>query len=122
MGLASAECGALTVLRQEGLKELATEQSRTVAWATARLDEFLELVAVDDELRRKVNAWCRRQVAAQIERHHSLLGVLVEEQPEPAVCRIESRPGNGLNVRRSQRLTCTATAAAKGGVGRRQAE
>ena len=108
--LEAAERGTLTVLlepvlislRQEGLKELASEDSRVAAWATARLDECLGLLTVDAKLREQVNAWRRRHAAAQIERRHSLLGVLVEEQlgrlsDESLTRMIEAKVGDDLN-------------------------
>jgi uncharacterized membrane-anchored protein YjiN (DUF445 family) len=108
--LESADRGTLTVLlepvltslRQEGLKELESDDSRMVAWATARLDDFLKLLEVDADLRERVNAWCRRQVTAQIEKHHALLGVLVEEQlnrlsNEHLTQMIEAKVGDDLN-------------------------
>jgi uncharacterized membrane-anchored protein YjiN (DUF445 family) len=108
--LESADRGTLTVLlepvltslRQEGLKELESEDSRMVAWAMARLDDFLKRLEVDADLRENVNAWCRRQVVAQIEKHHALLGVLVEEQlnrlsDEHLTQMIEAKVGDDLN-------------------------
>jgi uncharacterized membrane-anchored protein YjiN (DUF445 family) len=93
---------ALASLREQGLRELESPDSKLVAAAAARLNDWLDRLIADPEVRDRVNAWCRKHVAAQIEKHHSLLGVLVEEQlnrlsNENLTEMIEAKVGEDLN-------------------------
>jgi uncharacterized membrane-anchored protein YjiN (DUF445 family) len=86
--LEASETGTLTVLlepvlgslREEGRRELQAPDSRLLAQAMTHLDEWLDHLAHDAELRDRVNAWCRRMASQLVEQNHSLLGALVEEQ------------------------------------------
>jgi len=57
---------------------------------------------VDTNLRGQVNAWCRREAVNLIEKHHALIGDMVEMQlnrlsDERLVEMIEERVGDDLN-------------------------
>ncbi len=86
--LETSETGSLTVLlepvlaslREQGLHELAADDSKLVGLAMDHLDAWLARLATDAALREQVNAWCRRIAVAQVEKHHALVGALVEEQ------------------------------------------
>jgi uncharacterized membrane-anchored protein YjiN (DUF445 family) len=70
----------LASLRQEGRRELESEDSHFLRMAQGQIDAWVARLAQDPDLRDQVNAWCRRLVVQLIEQHHSLVGVLVEEQ------------------------------------------
>ncbi len=100
--LASLIEAVLASLRLEGLRELERADSRLVAIALAFVDRWVERLGADLELQAKVNSWCRRMTATLLERHHPLLGRLVEEQmnrsSDQALTElIESRVGEDLN-------------------------
>ena len=66
------------------------------------VDDWLDALRRRLAARDKVNDWCRRLSVTLVERHHDLLGALVEEQmdrcPEKALTElIESRVGEDLN-------------------------
>ena len=53
-------------------------------------------------MRERVNAWCRQVAVAQLDRHHALIGTLVEEQmnrlsDEKMTELIQIRVGEDLN-------------------------
>jgi uncharacterized membrane-anchored protein YjiN (DUF445 family) len=108
--LETSEAGSLTVLLEpvlaslmvQGQRELEAPDSRVLAAAMGRLDEWLALLANDPALRERVNAWCRRLAAQLVEQHHSLIGALVEEQLNRLSDRnltelIEAKVGEDLN-------------------------
>ena len=100
--LAPLLASVLSALRSEGLRELEREDSRLVTSAVAFLDGWLDRLGDDVKLRDQVNGWCRRMACTLLERHHSLLGNLVEEQmdrftDEALTELIESRVGEDLN-------------------------
>src|SRR4051794_1834655 len=86
--LETSETGTLTLLLepvlasllQEGRRELESEDSRFVAQAMKHLDAWANRLSTDEVLRNQVNAWARRLAVQLVEQHHSLVGVLVEEQ------------------------------------------
>lgn len=67
-------------LRDEALARVEAGESPWVEAAMAQADAWLARLADDAALRERVNGWCRSFVAAQLEKHHALVGVLVEEQ------------------------------------------
>jgi uncharacterized membrane-anchored protein YjiN (DUF445 family) len=92
----------LTSLKSAGLRELERPDSPVLAWALDHLGGWLDRLAADTELRDAVNAWCRRLAVGLVERHHPLLGTLVEEQLNRLSERnltelIEARVGEDLN-------------------------
>jgi uncharacterized membrane-anchored protein YjiN (DUF445 family) len=92
----------LTSLRAEAEKELNSGDSRLVVAAIHQLDVWLERLHRDTALRQEVNDWCGRMAAQMVEKHHSLIGFLVEEQldrlsDETLSERIQSRVGEDLN-------------------------
>jgi len=108
--LETSETGTLTValepvlesLRREGLREVEAPDSRLVAWAMRQIDAWVARLEGDPAVREQVNAWCRRQAAALVEQHHSVVGALVEEQLNRLSNAdltevIESRVGEDLN-------------------------
>ena len=92
----------LTSLRDQGLREVENDESRLLDWVMGQLDGWIHRLANDPTGREQVNAWCRRQVAALVQKHHSLLGALVEEQlnrltEENLSAVIEAPVGEDLN-------------------------
>jgi uncharacterized membrane-anchored protein YjiN (DUF445 family) len=108
--LESSETGNLTLLldpvlaslRAEALREVEKPDSWLVGWAMGQLDGWVKRLGDDPAARDEVNAWCRRLAAHQVEQHHDLIGVLVEEQlnrlsDENLVELIEAKVGEDLN-------------------------
>jgi uncharacterized membrane-anchored protein YjiN (DUF445 family) len=108
--LETSETGTLTMLlepvlaslRSEALREVDDPQSRLVGWAMGQLDAWLRRLAEDAAARDEFNAWCRRLAAAQVDKHHDLIGALVEEQlnrlsEENLSELIEAKVGEDLN-------------------------
>ncbi len=92
----------LAALQQEALVELDNEHSPLLSTALSYLDEWLARVSTDENLRAQFNAGCRRATISLLDRHHPLLGELVEEQmnrftDEALTELIESRVGEDLN-------------------------
>jgi uncharacterized membrane-anchored protein YjiN (DUF445 family) len=92
----------ITSLRDEALREVENDQSRLLDWVMSQLDGWIHRLANDPAGREQVNAWCRRQVTGLVQKHHSLLGALVEEQlnrltEENLSEVIEARVGEDLN-------------------------
>jgi uncharacterized membrane-anchored protein YjiN (DUF445 family) len=86
--LETAETGSLTALlrpvltslRAEGQRELDREGSHFVELALRQIENWVRRLASEVELRAKLNAWCRREAALLIDKHHNLVGALVAEQ------------------------------------------
>jgi uncharacterized membrane-anchored protein YjiN (DUF445 family) len=108
--LEASEAGTLTLLLEpvlaslcgQGRQELEAPDSRVLAVAMGRLDEWLAVLAGDAALREQVNAWCRRLATQLVEQHHSLIGALVEEQlnrlsDQNLTELIEAKVGEDLN-------------------------
>ena len=72
--------GPAETLREEGRRELESEGSRFLAQAMSHLDGWIKRLSSDADLRHQVNSWARRLAVQLVEQHHSLVGVLVEEQ------------------------------------------
>ncbi len=92
----------LSSLRAEGLRELERDNSQLLTGALAFLDEWANRLGDDGKLREQLNGWFRRLASSLLERHHPLLGTLVEEQmdcfTDDALTElIESRVGEDLN-------------------------
>jgi uncharacterized membrane-anchored protein YjiN (DUF445 family) len=86
----------------EGLSELDRPESRLLDWVLARVDQWLADVADDPRAREQVNGWCRNLAVTLVDRHHPVIGLLVEEQlnrlsDEKLVELIENRVGEDLN-------------------------
>jgi uncharacterized membrane-anchored protein YjiN (DUF445 family) len=108
--LETSERGTLTVLfepvlaslRREGRRELEKDDSHFLALAMRQIDEWLLRLEKDPQLREQVNGWCRKMATQLIEQHHSLVGVLVEEQmnrlsEENLTELIQAKVGEDLN-------------------------
>jgi uncharacterized membrane-anchored protein YjiN (DUF445 family) len=92
----------LISLRDQALKDVEGDPSRLLEWIMAQLDGWIHRLASDPAGREQVNAWCRRQVTALVQKHHSVLGALVEEQLNRLTNEnlsevIEARVGEDLN-------------------------
>src|SRR5262249_24519118 len=70
----------VTSLKQEWLHELNREDSPFLNWGVDQLQAWVDRLAQDQELRDRLNAWCRRTVSALIDKHHSLIGAMVEDR------------------------------------------
>lgn len=100
--LASAVGPFLVALQTEGLRAVEAEDSAVLAWVEARLEEWLARLTEDPEARARVNAWCRRMAHALIEKHHSLIGAMVEDRlsrfsDDNLVSMIQDKVGEDLN-------------------------
>ncbi len=92
----------LAALKAEALKELDREDSPVLTWAADQVQVWIDRVAQDPDARDRLNAWCRRIVSGLIDRHHSLLGAMVEDRlnrfsDENLVEMIEAKVGEDLN-------------------------
>jgi uncharacterized membrane-anchored protein YjiN (DUF445 family) len=92
----------LVSLREEANRELMEDGSPWVESALAQVDRWASRLESDPGLRGQVNGWCRRLAVEQVEQHHGLIGVLVEEQmnrlsQENLTDLIQSRVGEDLN-------------------------
>jgi uncharacterized membrane-anchored protein YjiN (DUF445 family) len=86
----------------EGLRELDRPDSPLLSWVLDRLDGWLKEVEADPEARAQVNGWCRNLAVTLVERHHPIIGLLVEEQlnrlsDDNLVKLIENKVGEDLN-------------------------
>jgi uncharacterized membrane-anchored protein YjiN (DUF445 family) len=92
----------LTALQAEGLRALEAEDSQVLTWVQDQLQVWVERLAQDPEARRRVNAWCRRTAGALIDRHHALVGAMVEDRlnrfsDANLVAMIQAKVGEDLN-------------------------
>jgi uncharacterized membrane-anchored protein YjiN (DUF445 family) len=92
----------VTSLKQEWLRELDREDSPFLNWGVEQLQAWVDRLAQDQELYDRLNAWCRRTVSALIEKHHSLIGAMVEDRlnrfsDENLTSMIEDKVGEDLN-------------------------
>jgi uncharacterized membrane-anchored protein YjiN (DUF445 family) len=92
----------LTSLRDEALARVDSDDSPWLDLAMQQADAWLARLTGDKESRKRVNRWCRDFAAAQLEQHHAIIGVLVEEQmnrlSDDALTQlIEKRVGEDLN-------------------------
>lgn len=92
----------LSSLRDEALRQVEAEHSPWLDLALGQIDGWMTRLQEDAVLRGRVNEWCRNLAVAQIDQHHALIGVLVEEQmnrlSDAAMTElIEKRVGEDLN-------------------------
>jgi len=92
----------LVALKDEANRELDREDSRVLGWVMDHLQEWVDRLAQDAEARERLNAWCRRTAAALIEKHHALIGAMVEDRlnrfdDAALVTMIENKVGEDLN-------------------------
>jgi uncharacterized membrane-anchored protein YjiN (DUF445 family) len=102
--LRTAESGTLTVLLEPVLRALRIQaaDSPLMPAVLHRIDEWIARLRNDPELRGQMNDWCRHLCVQLVEQHHSLIGVMVEEQllrlsDETLSSRLEARVGEDLN-------------------------
>src|SRR5262245_28613812 len=67
-------------LQAQALSEIDAPDSPLLSWVLERLDGWLRGVAEDEKAREQVNGWCRHLAVTLVERHHPIIGALVEEQ------------------------------------------
>lgn len=67
-------------LKDEGIRRLDSDDSRLIAWCLERVNLWLSNVREDDEQRAWINQGCHNLASMVIDRHHELIGALVEEQ------------------------------------------
>jgi uncharacterized membrane-anchored protein YjiN (DUF445 family) len=104
--IASVEVTRLIEDAAEGLRralvsDLASEQSETVAWITARLDGLRRQLAGDEALRQALDRWIKTRLVGLIERYHDRIARFIERGvhalgPEGAVRLIEEHAGDDL--------------------------
>jgi len=100
--LASAIEPLLVALKTEAFRELEKEVSPLLDWGLAKAQQWIDSVAHDPEARERLNNWCRQKVNALVEKHHSLIGAMVEDRlnrfsDENLVEMIEAKVGEDLN-------------------------
>jgi uncharacterized membrane-anchored protein YjiN (DUF445 family) len=89
-------------LRDEALTRVEADESPWLELAMRQADAWMERLAQDEGLKARVNGWLRGFVTEQLERHHEIIGVLVEEQmnrlsDESMTELIQKRVGEDLN-------------------------
>ncbi len=99
VGLLARVVGAL---KEEARRQIEVENSPWVDLAMREIDAWLRRLSEDPALRDRINDWCRQAAVHQIEQHHGLIGVLVEEQmnrlsDEDLTALIQKRVGEDLN-------------------------
>jgi uncharacterized membrane-anchored protein YjiN (DUF445 family) len=92
----------LLSLRDEASQQLQASHPPWLEIDAAQIDSWVKRLETDPALVEQVNAWCRRMAIQQVEQHHGLIGVLVEEQmnrlsEENLSALIQSRVGEDLN-------------------------
>jgi uncharacterized membrane-anchored protein YjiN (DUF445 family) len=92
----------LSSLREQALARIEADESPWLDLAMQQADAWMERLAGDAALRRRVNEWCRGFAVAQLEKHHAIIGVLVEEQmnrlsDDALTDLIQKRVGEDLN-------------------------
>jgi uncharacterized membrane-anchored protein YjiN (DUF445 family) len=92
----------LASVQAEGLRELDRPDSPLLRWAVRQLEGWLERLESNEATRAEVNGWCRQTAELVLDRHHAVIGLLVEEQlarlsDERLVTLIEDRVGEDLN-------------------------
>ncbi len=92
----------LASLREEAERQVRQEHSPWLELPLHEVDAWMERLRTDPVLAEQVNAWCRRLAIGQVEQHHGLIGVLVEEQmnrlsEKNLSALIQARVGEDLN-------------------------
>lgn len=92
----------LTSLRQEALARVEADDSPWLGLAMEQADAWLARLAADEETKQRVNGWVRQFATEQLEKHHAIIGELVEEQmnrlsDESLTELIQKRVGEDLN-------------------------
>ncbi len=93
----------LETLRLQALRSLENPASPLLVPVFDVLNRFVvSRVVTDATLRDTVNGWCRRLAGALVERHHEVIGTLVEEQlsrlsDDRLTALLEARVGEDLN-------------------------
>jgi uncharacterized membrane-anchored protein YjiN (DUF445 family) len=92
----------LETLRLQALRSLESPTSPLLVPVFDILHRLTERVGDDASLRDTVNGWCRRLAITLVERHHDVIGTLVEEQlsrlsDERLTALLEARVGEDLN-------------------------
>jgi uncharacterized membrane-anchored protein YjiN (DUF445 family) len=67
-------------LKQETEQELTRADSHLLGLAVGHARTWMQRIAGDLPLRERINGWCQRLAVSLIDRHHSFIGILVEEQ------------------------------------------
>jgi uncharacterized membrane-anchored protein YjiN (DUF445 family) len=89
-------------LRDEARGQLEKDASPWLDLAMRQADAWLARLREDEALRDRANDWCRKLAVSQLDKHHALIGVLVEEQmnrlSDDALTElIQKRVGEDLN-------------------------
>src|SRR5204863_10181317 len=89
-------------VKAEGLRELDRENSPLLRWVVDRIERWLKHLEGDPQTREQVNGWCRHLATTVVEKHHAVIGYLVQEQlgrlsDENLTTLIEKRVGEDLN-------------------------
>jgi uncharacterized membrane-anchored protein YjiN (DUF445 family) len=92
----------LASLQEEARRQLERADSPWLELPLGQVDAWVERLRSDPALSEQVNAWCRKLAIAQVEQHHGLIGVLVEEQmnrlsEKNLSALIQARVGEDLN-------------------------
>jgi len=92
----------VTALRTDAVGELQEATSSSLNWLLEYVDQGLERLAQDPSAKERANQWCSQITVALIDRHHGLIGALVEEQmdrlsDDKLVELVQSKVGEDLN-------------------------
>ncbi len=100
--LASALGPLLTAVKAEALRQVDDPDSPALVWVVDRLQAWIDRLAQDLDTRDRVNRWCKRTANDLIEKHHALIGAMVEDRlnrfdDATLVKMIEDKVGEDLN-------------------------
>jgi uncharacterized membrane-anchored protein YjiN (DUF445 family) len=92
----------IAAVRAEGLRELERPASPLLRWVVDRIERWLKQVEGDPRTREQVNDWCRQLANTVVDKHHAVIGHLVEAQlnrlsDDSLVTLIEQKVGEDLN-------------------------
>ncbi|HJT76238.1 MAG TPA: DUF445 domain-containing protein, partial [Gemmataceae bacterium] len=100
--LASALAPLLTSVKAEALRQIDDPDSPALVWVLDRLQEWIDRLAQEPDTRDRFNRWCKRTANDLIEKHHALIGAMVEDRlnrfdDATLVKMIEDKVGEDLN-------------------------
>lgn len=87
---------------KELVAELNKPESRIIGWGVQQIENWVERVANNEQERDSINLWCHGTINDLIEKHHSMIGSMVEDQlnrftDDQLVRMIEDKAGADLN-------------------------
>jgi uncharacterized membrane-anchored protein YjiN (DUF445 family) len=100
--LASALGPLLTSVKVEALRQVDDPDSPGLVWVVDRLHGWIDRLAQEPDTRDRLNRWCKRTGHDLVEKHHALIGAMVEDRlnrfdDATLVKMIEDKVGEDLN-------------------------